>query len=196
MTTRVLVTGGAGFIGSALVRHLVLEHNSEVCTVDKLTYSGSLDNLVECRDQPRHQFRTDRHLRRRRVCARRFWILLPMQSCISLRRRMSIVRSTARVRSFRRISLARISCSRSRASTRPRSETRFASCTYRRTRSTAASEPQACSLKTARTGRTRRIQHRRRRPIISRARGSRLTVCRCSSPTVRTTTARFSFRKS
>ena len=57
MTTRVLVTGGAGFIGSALVRRLVLERNSEVCTIDKLTYSGSLDNLVDVADQPRHHFR-------------------------------------------------------------------------------------------------------------------------------------------
>ena len=37
---RVIVTGGAGFIGSALVRHLVLERHCEVLTVDALTYAG------------------------------------------------------------------------------------------------------------------------------------------------------------
>lgn len=42
---RVLVTGGAGFVGSALVRHLVLLKGHEVLNVDKLTYSGHLSSL-------------------------------------------------------------------------------------------------------------------------------------------------------
>jgi len=53
---RVLVTGGAGFIGSALVRHLVRDRGAEVCTIDKLTYSGSLDNLVDVTSSPAHRF--------------------------------------------------------------------------------------------------------------------------------------------
>ena len=44
---RVLVTGGAGFIGSALARHLVLERGCSVLVVDKLTYAGvPLDALL------------------------------------------------------------------------------------------------------------------------------------------------------
>lgn len=42
---RVLVTGGAGFIGSQVIRYLVLEKGYEVLTVDKLTYAGNLDSL-------------------------------------------------------------------------------------------------------------------------------------------------------
>ena len=42
---RVIVTGGAGFIGSALVRHLVLERGYDVLNIDKLTYAGNLASL-------------------------------------------------------------------------------------------------------------------------------------------------------
>ena len=54
---RILVTGGAGFIGSTYVRH-VLEHHpeDEVVTLDLLTYAGSLANLEGVLDDPRHRF--------------------------------------------------------------------------------------------------------------------------------------------
>jgi dTDP-glucose 4,6-dehydratase len=51
----VIVTGGAGFIGSALVRALVAD-GERVVTVDKLTYAGSLDNLAPIFDAPNHTF--------------------------------------------------------------------------------------------------------------------------------------------
>ncbi|WP_037078899.1 dTDP-glucose 4,6-dehydratase [Neorhizobium vignae] len=53
---RVLVTGGAGFIGSAVVRHLVLVRNYEVLTVDKLTYAGNLASLATVENNPLHRF--------------------------------------------------------------------------------------------------------------------------------------------
>lgn len=53
---RILVTGGAGFIGSAVVRHLVRDVGAEVLTVDKLTYAGNRANLAEIGNLPNHQF--------------------------------------------------------------------------------------------------------------------------------------------
>lgn len=53
---RILVTGGAGFIGSALVRHLVGELGAEVLTVDKLTYAGNLASLRVVENAPNHRF--------------------------------------------------------------------------------------------------------------------------------------------
>ncbi len=52
----VLVTGGAGFIGSALVRMLVAEGRHRVVTVDKLTYAGHLESLSEVMKAPTHRF--------------------------------------------------------------------------------------------------------------------------------------------
>jgi dTDP-glucose 4,6-dehydratase len=52
-----LVTGGAGFIGSALVRQLVSETEHRVVNVDSLTYAGNLESLGTARDHARHRFR-------------------------------------------------------------------------------------------------------------------------------------------
>jgi dTDP-glucose 4,6-dehydratase len=53
---RFLVTGGAGFIGSAVVRHLIAATDHEVTVVDKLTYAGNLDSLAPVADSPRYRF--------------------------------------------------------------------------------------------------------------------------------------------
>ena len=53
---RCIVTGGAGFIGSALVRHLVRDEGATVLVVDKLTYAGNLESLREVSDSPRYSF--------------------------------------------------------------------------------------------------------------------------------------------
>jgi dTDP-glucose 4,6-dehydratase len=56
MSKRFLVTGGAGFIGSALVRHLIRETNHRVLVVDKLTYAGNLESLAPVSNDPRYAF--------------------------------------------------------------------------------------------------------------------------------------------
>ncbi len=53
---RILVTGGAGFIGSAAVRQLIRETDADVINVDKLTYADNLDSLAEAAQSPRHVF--------------------------------------------------------------------------------------------------------------------------------------------
>src|SRR4051794_4083161 len=53
---RIIVTGGAGFIGSALVRYLIACTDYEVLVVDKLTYAGNLASLATVQSHPRYRF--------------------------------------------------------------------------------------------------------------------------------------------
>ncbi len=52
----ILVTGGAGFIGSAVIRHIINETEHKVVNVDKLTYAGNLESLKEIADSSRYCF--------------------------------------------------------------------------------------------------------------------------------------------
>ena len=54
--TRVIVTGGAGFIGSALIRHLIAVTDWCVWNVDKLTYAGHSESLRGVENSPRYNF--------------------------------------------------------------------------------------------------------------------------------------------
>ena len=53
---KILVTGGAGFIGSALIRYLVSDTDNEVINLDKLTYAGNLDSVAPVAESSRYQF--------------------------------------------------------------------------------------------------------------------------------------------
>ncbi len=54
---RILITGGAGFIGSAVIRHIIKHTDDEVLNIDKLTYAGNLESLKEIEDSSRYQFK-------------------------------------------------------------------------------------------------------------------------------------------
>lgn len=55
-TKKILVTGGAGFIGSAVIRYIIARTNHHIINVDKLTYAGNLDSLAEISVHPRYAF--------------------------------------------------------------------------------------------------------------------------------------------
>lgn len=53
---KILVTGGAGFIGSAVIRHIIGNTTDSVVNLDKLTYAGNLESLIEAGDSERYAF--------------------------------------------------------------------------------------------------------------------------------------------
>ncbi|BCA94967.1 dTDP-glucose 4,6-dehydratase [Legionella antarctica] len=53
---KILITGGAGFIGSALIRHIIEQTSHSVINIDKLTYAGNLESLTSIANNPRYVF--------------------------------------------------------------------------------------------------------------------------------------------
>ncbi|STW21823.1 dTDP-glucose 4,6-dehydratase [Klebsiella variicola] len=60
---KILVTGGAGFIGSAVVRHIIENTLDEVRVMDCLTYAGNLESLAPVAGSERYSFSPDRYHR-------------------------------------------------------------------------------------------------------------------------------------
>ena len=56
MPIKILITGGAGFIGSAVVRHIINNTDYSVVNIDKLTYAGNLKSLESVSENSRYVF--------------------------------------------------------------------------------------------------------------------------------------------
>ena len=54
---KILVTGGSGFIGSALIRYIINKTNYRVVNIDKLTYAGNLESLFTIKNNSRYSFK-------------------------------------------------------------------------------------------------------------------------------------------
>ena len=56
MSQRILITGGSGFIGSALIRYIINQTQDSVINIDKLTYAANQSALEEVENNPRYTF--------------------------------------------------------------------------------------------------------------------------------------------
>ena len=56
ISKKLLITGGAGFIGSAVIRHIINNTDHSVINVDKLTYAGNLESLTSIESDARYTF--------------------------------------------------------------------------------------------------------------------------------------------
>ena len=190
---KVIVTGGAGFIGSAVVRFLTRQEGAKVVNVDKLTYAGNLESLAPLADSAKHVFK------KIDICDRDaiqsvFHDERP-HAVIHLAAETHVDRSIDGPESFLHTNL--IGTGRSAASGArllagsrpPTSATSFASCTSPRTRSTATSATAAGSpWKPPPTRRARPTRRPKPARITWCAPGAEPTAYPSWSRTARTTT--------
>jgi dTDP-glucose 4,6-dehydratase len=191
---RIIVTGGAGFIGSALCRFLVGETEHSILNLDKLTYAGTLESLRSIANNPRYRFvRAD-------ICDRP-----AIEAIFSDYRPDAVAHLAAESHVDRSITGSsafvdtNITCSKSpvagRERARPAPKT-SGSFMYRLTKSTVRFRPADASARTPPTARTRPMRPPRHRPIIWSPPGTRPMGFRPSSPTALTITGRITFPRS
>jgi len=100
---RILVTGGAAFNGSVVIRHIICNTSTSVVNLDKLTYTGNLESLAAVNDSERYAFEP------LSICDRTeveggFRELQPEAGCIWPRKATSVAPSTVRLHSSKAIS--------------------------------------------------------------------------------------------
>ena len=178
-----VVTGGAGFIGSAVVRHLIADTPHSVVVVDKLTYAGNLDSLAAGRRRipatassgPTSS--TPRAMRRIFADARPDVVMhLAAESHVD--RSIDGPDAFIQTNVVGTFALLEAALGYWRELEDERRRQLSASITSRPTRCSARSAPTAASPRTRPTGRTRPIRPPRRRPTIWCGPGTAPTACR------------------
>jgi dTDP-glucose 4,6-dehydratase len=177
----IIVTGGAGFIGSNFVRLALRETEARVVVIDKLTYAGNLESLDDVRRNPRFNFVqgdiADRSLVDRLYTDHHPTWVVNFAAESHVDRSIDGPRAfieTNIVGTFELLDAARLYV----RELAPEARDRFRFCTSPPTRCTVRSARPASSTRRRRTHRIRRTRPRRRAPTTWCGRIARRTACR------------------
>jgi len=176
----IVVTGGAGFIGSAVVRHLIGSTAATVVNIDKLTYAGNLESLADVSDDARYRFERVDICDFEAICA--IFARHRPDAVLHLAAESHVDRSIVHAVSSRSMWSARTRCLRSPAHTGKISNLRrnpgSAFTMFRRTRSMEVCLPMAFLPRKHLIFQFRRIRRAKHHPIIWCAHCTTRSGCR------------------